>query len=81
MKGFLGDDFGNYRVLFSFCLRRNRLKDELIKETPTLKTVKDWIEADFETWEKVLKNKDTGSYSIKVSGEEMKNRDQKRSKK
>jgi len=68
MKGFLGDDFGNYRVLFSFCLRRNRLKDELIKETPTLKTVKAWIAADLETGEKVLKNKDTGSYRITVSG-------------
>jgi hypothetical protein len=46
MKGFFGDDFGNERVLFSFCLRRNRLKDELIKETPALKTVKAWIAAD-----------------------------------
>jgi hypothetical protein len=53
----------------------------LIQETPVLKTVKDWIAADFETWEKVLKNKDTGSYRITVSGEEEKNRDQKKSKK
>ena len=81
MKGFLGDDFGNYRVLFSFCLRRNRLKDELIKETPSLKTVKDWIAADFETWEKVLNNKDEGSYRVTVSGEEVKNSSSKRSKK
>jgi hypothetical protein len=81
MKGFLGDDFGNYRVLFSFCLRRNRLKDELIKETPTLKTVKDWIAADFETWDKVLNKKDTESYSITVSGEELKNSSSKRIKK
>jgi hypothetical protein len=59
---------------------RERHKDELIKEIPVLKTVKDWIEADFETWEKVLKNKDEGSYSIKVAGEEVKNRGSKRIK-
>jgi hypothetical protein len=62
-------------------LVRERHNDELIKETPELKTVKDWIHADFETWEKVLKNKDEGSYSVTVSGEELKNRDQKRNKK
>ena len=62
-------------------LVRERHHDELIKETPALKTVKDWIAADFETWEKVLKNKDDGSYRITVSGEEVKNRDQKRIKK
>jgi hypothetical protein len=53
----------------------------LIKEIPHLKTVKDWINTDFETWDKVLKNKDTESYSITVSGEELKNRYSKRSKK
>jgi hypothetical protein len=52
----------------------------LIKETPALKTVKDWIHADFETWEKVLKNKDEGSYRITVSGEEVKNSSSKRIK-
>jgi hypothetical protein len=62
-------------------LVRDRHKDELIKEIPVLKTVKDWIEADFEIWEKVLKNKDEGSYSITVTGEEVKDRDQKRVKK
>jgi hypothetical protein len=62
-------------------LVRERHKDELIQEIPVLKTVKDWIAADFETWEKVLKNKDDGSYRITVSGEEGKNRDQKRIKK
>ena len=62
-------------------LVRERHKDELIQEIPVLRTVKDWIAADFETWEKVLKNKDEGSYRITVSGEEVKNRDQKRSKK
>jgi hypothetical protein len=60
---------------------RERHKDELIKEIPVLKTVKDWINADFETWEKVLKKKDTESYSITVSGEEVKNSSSKRSKK
>jgi hypothetical protein len=53
----------------------------LIQEIPVLKTVKDWIAADFETWEKVLKNKDEGRYSINVSGVEGKNREQKRIKK
>jgi hypothetical protein len=62
-------------------LVRERHKDELIQEIPILKTVKDWIAADFETWDKVLKNKDTGSYRITVSGDEVKNRDQKRVKK
>jgi hypothetical protein len=46
-----------------------------------LKAVKDWIAADFETWDKVLNNKDEGSYRITVSGEEAKNKDQKRIKK
>jgi len=62
-------------------LVRERHKDELIKEIPALKTVKDWIAADFETWEKVLKNKDEGSYRITVSGEEGKNSSSKRNKK
>ena len=62
-------------------LVRNRHKDELIKEIPTLKTIKDWINADFETWDKVIKKKDDESYSIKVSGEELKNSSSKRIKK
>jgi hypothetical protein len=62
-------------------LVRERHKDELIQETPVLKTVKDWIAADFETWDKVLNNKDEGSYRITVSGEEVKNSASKRSKK
>ena len=62
-------------------LVRERHKDELIQEKPVLKTVKDWIAADFETWEKVLKHKDEGSYRITVSEEVGKNRDQKRVKK
>jgi len=59
-------------------LVRERHKDELIQETPILKTVKDWIAADFETGEKVLKQKDEGSYRITVSGEEVKNSSSKR---
>jgi hypothetical protein len=46
-----------------------------------LKAVKDWIAADFETWDKVLKQKDEGSYRITVSGEDVKNISSKRSKK
>ena len=55
-------------------------KDELIKEIPNLKTVKDWINADFETWDKVLNKKDDESYIIKVSEEDMKNSYSKRIK-
>jgi hypothetical protein len=62
-------------------LVRERHNDELIKETPALKTVKDWIAADFETWDKVLKNKDEGSYRITVSGEGEKNSSSKKVKK
>ncbi|MCJ7698469.1 MAG: hypothetical protein MUO73_09100 [Thermoplasmata archaeon] len=61
-------------------LVRARHKDELIKEIPHLKTIKDWINADFETWDKVLKKQDVESYSIKVSGEESKNSSSKRIK-
>jgi hypothetical protein len=60
---------------------RARHQDELVQEAPVLKTVKDWINADFETWDKVLNKKDNGSYSINVSGAELKNRSSKRSKK
>lgn len=61
-------------------LVRERHQDELIQEPPVLKTVKDWINADFETWDEVLNKKD-GSYSINVSGEDLKNSVSKRSKK
>ena len=61
-------------------LVRNRHKDELIKEIPDLKTVKDWINADFETWDKVLKKEDDKNYRIKVSGDELKNSSSKRIK-
>jgi hypothetical protein len=59
-------------------LVKERHKDELIKETPELKTIKDWIHADFETWDKVLHKKDIESYRITVSGEESKNSSSKR---
>ena len=62
-------------------LVRERHKDELIKETPVLKTVKDWIAADFETWEKVLKNKAEGSYRVTVSEDTGRNKEKKRGKK
>lgn len=62
-------------------LMRERHADELVQETPVLKTVKDWIAADFETWEKVLNKKETESYRVTVSGEEGKNKQQKREKK
>jgi hypothetical protein len=62
-------------------LVRERHKDELIQEIPVLKTVKDWINADFKTWDKVLNKKDTESFSVIVSGEEEKNISSKRIKK
>jgi len=61
-------------------LVRNRHKDELKKEIPNLKTIKDWINADLETWDKVIKKEDDESYSIKVSEEDMKNSYSKRIK-
>ena len=54
-------------------LMRNRHKDKLIKQTLSLKTVKDWINADFETWDKVIKKEDEERYSINVSEETAKN--------
>jgi hypothetical protein len=54
-------------------LVRDRHNDELIKETPRLKTVKDWINADFEIWDKVIKKEDDERYSSKVSEEDTKN--------
>jgi hypothetical protein len=62
-------------------LVRERHRDELVQDIPVLRTVKDWIAADFETWDKVLKQKDEGSYPITVSGEAGKNSSSKRSKK
>ena len=61
-------------------LVRNRHKDELLKEIPDLKTVKDWINADFETWDKVLKKEEDENYSIKVSGDDLKNSSSRRIK-
>jgi hypothetical protein len=62
-------------------LVRERHHDELIKEIPVLKTVKDWINADFETWEKVLTKKDTQSYRVTVSEDTGRNKEKKRGKK
>jgi hypothetical protein len=62
-------------------LVRERHADELQTETPQLKTIKDWIDADFDTWKKVLNNEGKDSFMVKGSGEEAKNRDQKRGKK
>ena len=55
-------------------LVRERHTDELIQEIPVLKTVKDGIAADVETWETVLKNSEEERYRITVSGEEGKHR-------
>ena len=54
-------------------LTRNRHKDELKKEIPKLVTIKDWINADFETWDKVNKKECDGQYIIKTSDGDAKN--------
>jgi hypothetical protein len=43
--------------------------------------VKDWIAADFETWETVLNNEGTESYRVTVSEQKGKDREQKRKEK
>jgi len=52
-------------------LVRERHASELGTETPVLRTVKEWIAADLETWEKVLNDTGTGSFVVK-GGEEKK---------
>ena len=54
-------------------LTKNRHKDELKREIPKLVTIKDWINADFETWDKVNKKKCDDPYIIKTSDEDTKN--------
>ena len=62
-------------------LVKNRHKDDVTNETttqtPQLKTIKDWIAADMETWDKALNkenNKDNNkNIIIKVSDENTKN--------
>jgi hypothetical protein len=61
-------------------LVRDRHKDELVEEIPDLKTIKDWINADFETWDKIVKKEDDERNIIKDSGEDMKNSYSKRIK-
>jgi len=39
-------------------LVRERHSNETVKETPVLRTVKDWIAADFKTWDKVLRQRE-----------------------
>jgi hypothetical protein len=53
-------------------LVRSRHADELQTETPQLKTIKDWINADFDTWKKVLNKEGKDSFMVKGSGEEEK---------
>jgi hypothetical protein len=62
-------------------LVRNRHKDELQSEVPQLKTIKDWIHADLDTWDKVIKNEGDGRFVVTVSSEELKNKSSKRNKK
>ena len=53
-------------------LVRKRHKDELKKEIPNLKNVKDWIKADLETWDKAIKKEGADQYMIKTSEEDTK---------
>ena len=53
-------------------LVRKRHKDELKKEIPNLKNVKDWIKADLETWDKAIKKEGDDQYMIKTSEEDTK---------
>ncbi len=62
-------------------LVRERHADEVVQETPLLTTVKDWIAADFETWEKVLNKKGAESYTVTVTGDKGKTRSVKTGKK
>jgi len=55
-------------------LVRRRHKDELTKEVPKLVSIKDWIHADFDTWDKVLKQEGDGTYVVTISKEESKHR-------
>ncbi len=48
---------------------------------PVLKMVKDWIAADFETWERVMNNKDEVSYRVTVLEDEGKNKGSRKVKK
>ncbi|MCX6666387.1 MAG: hypothetical protein NT038_10105 [Euryarchaeota archaeon] len=59
-------------------LVKNRHKDDVTNEattqpSPQLKTIKDWIAADMETWDKTLNKKTDESFIIKVSDEQTKN--------
>jgi hypothetical protein len=53
-------------------LVRERHRDELQKDLPKLVTVKDWIAADFETWDKVLNDAGKERYAVKGGGEKKK---------
>jgi hypothetical protein len=54
-------------------LVRSRHADEGTAEMPQLKTVKDWINADFDTWDKVLKKKDEERLNTDRGDEEKSN--------
>jgi len=62
-------------------LVRNRQSDEGTAEILQLKTVKDWINADFSTWDKVLKKKDEEGFMDTGAGDEAKNNYSKRNRK
>ena len=53
-------------------LIKKRHKDELKNKIPTLKTIKDWINADYDTWDKAIKKEGDSQYIIKFSEESTK---------
>ena len=58
-------------------LVRRRHKSELTQEVPKLVSVKDWINADFDTWDKAIKQEGDGKYVVTISKEESRHRSSK----
>ena len=55
-------------------LVRKRHKDEVQKEIPNLVTIKDWINADLETWDNAIKKEGDGPYILTISEEDSNHR-------
>jgi len=62
-------------------MMRQRQSGEAAQVVPQLRTVKDWIAADFETWDKVLKQRDEEVVRRTGARDEVKDSYMKRKKK
>lgn len=51
-------------------MMRQRQSGEVAQDVPQLRTVKEWIAADFETWEKVLRQRDKEALRRTGEGDE-----------